>query len=76
MPSRPISWWRPGSRVSSLTNWTSAETELKSAGFTNPTIRDFDDQPLDIKAIDKPVNVLMDLEPRNPDTTGLPGRAL
>ena len=53
-----------------------AETELKSAGFANPTIRDFDDQPLDIKAIDKPVNVLMDLEPRNPETTGLPGRAL
>ncbi len=53
-----------------------AESELKSAGFSNPTIRDFDDQPLDIKAIDKPVNVLMDLEPRNPDTIGLPGRAL
>jgi two-component sensor histidine kinase len=53
-----------------------AETELKSAGFANPTIRDFDDQPLDIKAIDKPVNVLMDLEPRNPDTAGLPGRSL
>jgi two-component sensor histidine kinase len=51
-----------------------AETELKSAGFANPTIRDFDDRPLDIKA--KPVNVLMDLEPRNPDTVGLPGRAL
>ncbi|MBX9650156.1 MAG: CHASE domain-containing protein [Xanthobacteraceae bacterium] len=53
-----------------------AEAELKSAGFSNPTIRDFDDQPLDIKAIDKPINVQMDLEPRNPDTIGLPGRAL
>ena len=53
-----------------------AETELRSTGFSNPSIRDFDDQPLDIKAIDKPVNVLMDLEPRNPDTIGLPGRAL
>ncbi|MEO8320366.1 MAG: HWE histidine kinase domain-containing protein, partial [Bradyrhizobium sp.] len=53
-----------------------AEAELKSAGFPNPTIRDFDDQPLDIKAIDKPINVTMDLEPRNPDTIGFPGRAL
>lgn len=53
-----------------------AESELKSAGFANPTIRDFDDQPLDIKAIDKPVDVVMDLEPRNPETVGLPGRAL
>jgi two-component sensor histidine kinase len=52
-----------------------AQSELKSAGFTNPTIRDFDDQPLDLKAIDKPINVLMDLEPRNPDTLGVPGRA-
>ena len=42
-----------------------AQAELKSAGFTNPTIRDFDDQPLDLKAIDKPVDVLMDLEPRS-----------
>ncbi len=53
-----------------------AESELKSAGFSNPTIRDFDGQPLDIKAIDKPINVQMDLEPRNPDTIGLAGRAL
>jgi two-component sensor histidine kinase len=53
-----------------------AESELKSAGFANPTIRDFDDQPLDVKAIDKPINVLMDLEPRTPETSGLPGRAL
>ncbi len=52
-----------------------AQAELKSAGFTNPSIRDFDDQPLDLKAIDKPINVLMDLEPRTPDTLGLPGRA-
>ena len=52
-----------------------AQAELKSAGFTNPTIRDFDDQPLDLKAIDKPINVLMDVEPRTPDTLGIPGRA-
>lgn len=52
-----------------------AQSELKSAGFSNPTIRDFDDQPLDIKAIDKPIDVLMDLEPRTQDTLGVPGRA-
>jgi two-component sensor histidine kinase len=52
-----------------------AQAELKSAGFSNPIIRDFDDQPLDLKAIDKPIDVLMDLEPRTPDTLGVPGRA-
>jgi two-component sensor histidine kinase len=52
-----------------------AQAELKSTGFTNPVIRDFDDQPLDLKAIDKPIDVLMDLEPRTPDTLGVPGRA-
>jgi two-component sensor histidine kinase len=52
-----------------------AQAELKSAGFTNPVIRDFDDQPLDLKAIDKPIDVLMDVEPRTPDTLGVPGRA-
>src|SRR5206468_8230015 len=52
-----------------------AQAELKAAGFTNPTIRDFDDKPLDIKAIDKPLDVLMDLEPRSADTLGFPGRA-
>jgi two-component sensor histidine kinase len=52
-----------------------AQAELKSAGFTNPTIRDFEDKPLDIKAIDKPLDVLMDLEPRSADTLSYPGRA-
>jgi two-component sensor histidine kinase len=52
-----------------------AEAELKANGFTNPTIRDFDDQALDLKALDKPINVLMDVEPRNPETLSIPGRA-
>jgi two-component sensor histidine kinase len=51
-----------------------AQAALKSERFSNPTIRDYDDQPLDLKAIDKPVDVLMDLEPRTPETTGFPGR--
>ena len=41
-----------------------ARAELASR-LSNPAIRDFDDQPLDIKAIDKPIDVLMDVEPRN-----------
>jgi two-component sensor histidine kinase len=53
-----------------------AQKELASEKFANPTIRDFDDQPLDLKALDRPVNVLMDLEPRTPDTIGIPGRVL
>ncbi|MET3843178.1 HWE histidine kinase domain-containing protein [Bradyrhizobium sp. OAE829] len=52
-----------------------ARAVLKSSGFTDPTIRDFDDQPLDMKSIDKPINVLMDLEPRSADTLSFPGRA-
>ena len=52
-----------------------ARAVLQTSGFTDPSIRDFDDRPLDIKAIDKPLNVLMDLEPRSPDTLGFPGRA-
>ena len=79
------SFWNSGSlNVFVIASWIArlkpaelpaAQAELKSAGFTNPTIRDFDDQPLDIKAIDKPIDVQMDVEPRSPDTLGLPGRA-
>lgn len=57
------------------TELDAAQAELKRAGFSNPTIRDFDDRPLDLKALDKPIDVLMDLEPRTPETAGLPGRS-
>ncbi|WP_407149028.1 HWE histidine kinase domain-containing protein [Bradyrhizobium sp. ORS 86] len=57
------------------TELPAAEAELKAAGFTNPSIRDFDDQPLDLKALDRPINVLMDVEPRNQETLSIPGRA-
>jgi len=53
-----------------------AQRELANEGFPNPNIRDFDDQPLDLKAIDRTVNVLMDLEPRNADTVALAGRVV
>ena len=57
-------------------DFATAQAELKSAGFSNPTIRDFDDRPLDLKTIDKPLDVLMDVEPRSADMLGIPGRAL
>jgi two-component sensor histidine kinase len=53
-----------------------AQRELSSESFANPNIRDFNDQPLDLKAITKPVSVVMDLEPRRPDTVTIPGRVL
>ena len=51
-----------------------ARAELAMSGFSNPAIRDFDDRPLDVKATDKPINVLMDVEPRTPETSVLLGR--
>jgi two-component sensor histidine kinase len=53
-----------------------ARTELARAGFSNPTIRNFDGAPLDARSLDKPVDVLMDVEPRNAETMAFPGRAL
>jgi len=52
-----------------------ARNELASAGFSNPTIRRFDDQPLDTRSLSGPIDVLMDVEPRNAETTAFPGRA-
>jgi two-component sensor histidine kinase len=52
-----------------------ARAELASAGFTNPTIRNFDGAPLDTRSLDKPIDVLMDVEPRNNETMAFPGRA-
>jgi two-component sensor histidine kinase len=53
-----------------------ARKELADAGFPNPAIRDFDDQPLDKAALDKPLDVLMDLEPRDKETMAFAGRSL
>ena len=58
------------------TELDAAQRELANESFADPKIRDFDDQPLDVKAIDKPVNVLMDIEPRTAETVTLPGRVL
>jgi two-component sensor histidine kinase len=53
-----------------------ARAELAQAGFSNPTIRNYDGAPLDPQSLDKPVDVLMDVEPRNAETMAFPGRAL
>jgi two-component sensor histidine kinase len=50
--------------------------ELVSAGFSSPTIRNFDGKPLDLRTIREPINVVMDVEPRNAETKGIPGRVL
>lgn len=52
-----------------------ARAELAGAGFPNPAIRRFDDAPLDARSLGEPLDVLMDVEPRNPDTAGFPGRS-
>jgi two-component sensor histidine kinase len=54
----------------------SARAELASAGFSNPVIRDVDDKPLDTGTLDKPIDVVMDVEPRNAQTMAFPGRSL
>ena len=56
--------------------FAAAQRALADESFANSVIRDFDDKPLDVRAIDKPVNVLMDLEPRNAETVTWPGRVL
>ena len=53
-----------------------AHDELASAGFSDPTIRGFDDKPLDAKSVDGSVDVLMDVEPRNADTMAIVGRSV
>ena len=53
-----------------------ARTELASAGFTNPTIRNYDDSPRDTSSLDQPIDVVMDVEPRNEQTKAFPGRSL
>jgi two-component sensor histidine kinase len=52
-----------------------ARSELARAGFSNPTIRRFDDQPLDARSLDGPLDVVMDVEPRNAETMAFPGRS-
>jgi two-component sensor histidine kinase len=52
-----------------------AKTELAKAGFPNPTIRGYEDAPLDAQSSGQPVDVLMDVEPRNARTMAIAGRS-
>jgi len=52
-----------------------ARAELASEGFPKPTIRNYDDEALDTRSPDKPIDVLMDVEPRNAATMAFPGRS-
>jgi two-component sensor histidine kinase len=52
-----------------------ARGELASEKVSNPQIRSFDDEPLDTRSLDRPVDVLMDVEPRNVETTAFVGRS-
>ncbi len=53
-----------------------ARAELASAGFSDPSIRNFNNSQLDARSLDQPMDVLMDVEPRNAQTIGFPGRSL
>ncbi len=53
-----------------------ARAELKAAGFPKPEIRSYDDQPLDARELGQPLDVLMDVEPRNAEAMALAGRSL
>jgi len=54
----------------------SARAALASSGFPNPTIRNVDDAPLDPGSINGPIDVMMDVEPRNDQTRALPGLSI
>jgi len=53
-----------------------AHAELAKAGFPNPTIRSFNDSPRDTRSLTGPIDVVMDVEPRNAQTMAFPGRSL
>lgn len=50
------------------------QAELKSAGYPNPTVRNFDDAPLTPATLSDPASVLMDVEPKNEETKAFVGR--
>ena len=54
----------------------SARAELASAGFPKPTIREHDDKPLDTRLLAGPIDVVMDVEPRDAQTMAFAGRSL
>ncbi|WP_420133406.1 HWE histidine kinase domain-containing protein [Rhodopseudomonas sp.] len=56
--------------------FAAAEAELASAGFGDTKIRHSDGSLIDPATQDQPLDVVMDIEPRNAETTTLLGRSL
>ena len=67
-----VAGWVARLRPSEL---AAAQTAIAAAGFPNPQIRDYNDQPIDPASLTQPIDVLMDLEPRSDETKTLPGRS-
>ncbi|MCB1392793.1 HWE histidine kinase domain-containing protein [Nitrobacter sp.] len=57
-------------------DFSQAHDVLAAAKFPNSQIRNFDDTPPDLASLDKPIDVVMDVEPQNPQTSAFPGRSL
>jgi two-component sensor histidine kinase len=57
-------------------DFADATQRLVASAVARPEIRDIEDQPLDLTSITQPLDVLMEVEPRNSDTLQLPGRVL
>jgi two-component sensor histidine kinase len=53
-----------------------ARNELAHAGYPDPNIRTSDGKVLDIRSLQEPIDVLMDVEPRNRQTAPSVGRTL
>jgi len=53
-----------------------ARNELANAGFPNPTIRSYNDAPLQASMLTESADLLMDVEPRNTETMGFAGRCI
>jgi two-component sensor histidine kinase len=51
-----------------------ARNDLKRAGFPDTTLRNIDGKPLDTHGLQQPVDLLMDVEPRNAQTAAFVGR--
>jgi len=56
--------------------FAAAEAELAKAGFSDTTIRHSDGTAIDPATLQQPLDVVMDIEPRNAETIALPGRSL
>ncbi len=53
-----------------------AQAELKQAGFPNPSIRSYDDAPIDLTAARGHLDVIMDVEPRDAGSALFVGRSV